>query len=36
MIIFIDTSAWVAIADRNDQYAKEAGEGYKDLILKRE
>lgn len=36
MIIFIDTSAWVAIADRNDQYAKEAGEAYKSLILKRE
>lgn len=36
MIIFIDTGAWVAVADRNDQYAKEAGEAYKDLILKRE
>ncbi|MBI4822940.1 MAG: hypothetical protein HY805_01755 [Nitrospirae bacterium] len=26
MTVFIDTSAWVAITDRNDQYAKEAGQ----------
>jgi predicted nucleic acid-binding protein len=36
MIVFIDTGSWVAIADRNDQYSKEASQLYTDLILKRE
>lgn len=36
MIVFVDTSAWVAIADKNDQYAAEASNLYKDLIFKRE
>ena len=36
MIIFVDTSAWVALADRNDQYANEASQLYRNLILKRE
>ena len=36
MTVFIDTGAWVAIADSNDQYSGEAGQLYKDLILKRE
>lgn len=35
MMVFIDTGAWIAIADRNDQYAKEAGPIYTELILKR-
>jgi len=33
MIVFIDTGAWVAIADRNDQYANETSQLYKNLIL---
>lgn len=36
MIVFVDTGARVAIADRNDQYADEASQLYKNLILKRE
>ena len=36
MIVFVDTGAWVAIADKNDQYADEASQLYKNLILKRE
>ena len=36
MMVFIDTGAWIAIADKNDQYAKEAGPIYTGLILKRE
>jgi uncharacterized protein len=36
MIVFVDTGAWVAIADRNDQFSDEAGQLYKNLILKRE
>lgn len=35
MRIFVDTGAWIAIADRNDQYAKIANQFYTDLILKR-
>jgi len=35
MIVFVDTGAWVAIADRNDQYSKEAGQLYTNLILQR-
>ena len=35
MKIFIDTGAWIAIADRNDQYAKIASQFYTDLILQR-
>ncbi len=35
-MIFIDTGAWVAIADKNDQYAKEASRQYTSLILKNE
>lgn len=35
MSIFIDTGAWVAIADSSDQYSEEAGRLYTDLILKR-
>lgn len=33
MKIFIDTSAWIAIADRNDQYNNTATQCYTDLIL---
>lgn len=36
MIVFLDTGAWVAIADKNDQYATKASDFYKNLILKRE
>lgn len=36
MIIFLDTGAWVAIADRNDQHTDEAIQLYKDLILRKE
>ncbi|MEK6651319.1 MAG: PIN domain-containing protein [Nitrospirota bacterium] len=36
MTVFIDTSAWIAIADSNDQYSSEAGQLYTDLILRRE
>ncbi|MBM4136268.1 MAG: PIN domain-containing protein [Nitrospira sp.] len=36
MNLFIDTGAWVAIADRNDQYATDASELYKTLIFKRD
>jgi len=36
MTVFIDTGAWVAIADRNDQYTNEAIRLYKDLILRKE
>lgn len=35
MKIFIDTGAWIAIADKNDQYAKIASQFYTDLILQR-
>lgn len=35
-MIFVDTSAWVAIADKNDRYAEEAGRQYTGLILKKE
>ncbi|MBI3753441.1 MAG: PIN domain-containing protein [Deltaproteobacteria bacterium] len=35
-MIFIDTSAWVAIADRNDQYAEESAQRYTQLILNKE
>ncbi|MBI5198278.1 MAG: PIN domain-containing protein [Nitrospirae bacterium] len=35
MKIFVDTGAWIAIADRSDQYAKSAGQCYSDLILQR-
>jgi predicted nucleic acid-binding protein len=35
MTVFIDTGAWIAIADSNDQYSKEAGRIYTNLILKR-
>lgn len=35
-MIFVDTGAWVAIADKNDQYAKEAGHQYTSLILRKE
>jgi hypothetical protein len=35
-MIFVDTGAWVAIADKNDQYAKEASQQYTSLILKKE
>ncbi|MBI5639582.1 MAG: PIN domain-containing protein [Nitrospirae bacterium] len=34
MNVFVDTAAWVAIADSNDQYASEAARQYRDLILK--
>jgi len=36
MIVFVDTGAWVAIADKSDQYAGEGSELYRNLILKRE
>ena len=32
MRIFVDTGAWIAIADRNDQYAKIASQFYTDII----
>src|SRR3972149_12066981 len=35
MMIFVDTGAWVAIADKNDQYAKIATKFYTDLVLQR-
>ena len=35
-MIFVDTGAWVAIADKNDQYSKEASHQYTSLILKKE
>ncbi len=35
-MIFVDTGAWVAIADKNDQYAKEASHQYRSLILRKE
>ena len=35
-MIFVDTGAWVAIADKNDQYSKEASHQYRSLILKKE
>lgn len=35
-MIFVDTGAWVAIADKNDQYAKRASQQYTDLILRKE
>ncbi len=35
-MIFVDTGAWVAIADKNDQYAKRASQQYTNLILKKE
>ena len=35
-MIFVDTGAWVAIADKNDQYAKEASHQYTSLILRKE
>ena len=35
-MIFVDTGAWVAITDKNDQYAGEASKLYKGLIFKRE
>lgn len=34
-MIFVDTGAWVAIADKNDQYAKRASQQYTNLILKK-
>ncbi|MBU4320037.1 MAG: PIN domain-containing protein [Thermodesulfovibrionales bacterium] len=36
MIVFIDTGAWIAIADRNDQYSKDASQLYTNLIVKRD
>ena len=36
MIVFLDTGAWVAIADKNDQHATKTSDFYKNLILKRE
>ena|SRR3990170_1735488 len=35
MRIFVDTGAWIAIADRNDQYAKIASQFYAGLIHQR-
>ena len=35
-MILVDTGAWVAIADKNDQYSKEASHQYTSLILKKE
>ena len=35
MRIFVDTGAWIAIADKNDQYAKIATKFYTDLVLQR-
>lgn len=35
-MIFIDTGAWIAIADSNDPYSSEAGQLYTDFIVKRE
>ena len=35
MRIFADTGAWIAIADRNDQYAKIASQFYTGLIHQR-
>lgn len=35
-MIFVDTGAWVAIADKDDQYAEKAGFNYTDFILRRE
>ncbi len=35
MTVFIDTGAWIAIADTNDQYSGEAGKLYTDLIIRR-
>src|SRR3989304_2583727 len=35
MRIFVDTGAWIAIADKNDQYAKIATKFYTDLIIQR-
>lgn len=35
-MIFVDTGAWVAIADKNDQYAKETSHQYRSLILRKE
>jgi len=34
-MVFIDTGAWIAIADSNDQYSNEASQLYTGLILKR-
>jgi len=34
-MIFVDTGAWVAIADKNDQHAKRASQQYTNLILKK-
>jgi len=35
MRIFVDTGAWIAIADKNDQYAKIATKFYTNLIIQR-
>jgi len=35
MRIFVDTGAWIAIADRNDQYAKIASQFYTDFVLQK-
>jgi len=35
-MIFVDTGAWVAIADKKDQYSREAIRQYTSLILKKE
>lgn len=35
MNIFVDTGAWIAIADKKDQYSKIASQFYTDLILQR-
>ncbi|MBI5213315.1 MAG: PIN domain-containing protein [Nitrospirae bacterium] len=36
MMAFIDTGAWIAVADRNGQYSQEAGRLYRGLILERQ
>lgn len=35
-MIFVDTGAWVGIADKSDQYAKRASQQYTELILRKE
>lgn len=35
-MIFVDTGAWVGIADKNDQFAKRASQQYTELILRKE
>lgn len=36
MKVFLDTGAWIAIADSSDQYSKEASEIYTSLVYRRE